>query len=245
MQGTIVKVLVAAGDAVEAGQAVLVLEAMKMENHINAEKSGTVQEIRVAEGDTVGTGDVLLVIESRPGALVPGRRRSPSNRSAATRPRCACSTPRRDDAWMLAVAAEMNLSETAFVVVDDEGDAAAVALVHPAGGGRPLRARDPRDRARAVGVGARSTRGTVGVRHRERHRSRAPSTATRPSGWTSPRCRRRRSRNRPGWRPRWARRRCGWRATVTTTSWSWPTPATVRALTPDLVALARIETRAI
>ena len=43
MQGTIVKVLVAAGDTVEVGQAVLVLEAMKMENHINAETAGTVQ----------------------------------------------------------------------------------------------------------------------------------------------------------------------------------------------------------
>jgi acetyl-CoA/propionyl-CoA carboxylase biotin carboxyl carrier protein len=63
MQGTIVKVLVNEGDTVEAGQAVLVLEAMKMENHINAEASGTVREIRVAEGDTVGTGDVLVVIE--------------------------------------------------------------------------------------------------------------------------------------------------------------------------------------
>ena len=63
MQGTIVKVLVAEGDTVEAGQAVLVLEAMKMENHINAETSGTVREVRVAEGDTVGTGDVLVVIE--------------------------------------------------------------------------------------------------------------------------------------------------------------------------------------
>ena len=63
MQGTIVKVLVDPGDAVEAGQAVLVLEAMKMENHINAESAGTVQEIRVAAGDTVGTGDVLVVIE--------------------------------------------------------------------------------------------------------------------------------------------------------------------------------------
>jgi acetyl-CoA/propionyl-CoA carboxylase biotin carboxyl carrier protein len=63
MQGTIVKVLVAEGDTVEAGQAVLVLEAMKMENHINAETSGTVREVRVTEGDTVGTGDVLVVIE--------------------------------------------------------------------------------------------------------------------------------------------------------------------------------------
>jgi biotin carboxyl carrier protein len=63
MQGTIVKVLVAAGDAVSAGDSVLVLEAMKMENHINAETSGTIKEVRVAEGDTVGTGDVLIVIE--------------------------------------------------------------------------------------------------------------------------------------------------------------------------------------
>jgi acetyl-CoA/propionyl-CoA carboxylase biotin carboxyl carrier protein len=63
MQGTIVKVMVAVGDTVEAGQAILVLEAMKMENHINAEATGTVQEIRVGAGDTVGTGDVLVVIE--------------------------------------------------------------------------------------------------------------------------------------------------------------------------------------
>jgi acetyl-CoA/propionyl-CoA carboxylase biotin carboxyl carrier protein len=63
MQGTIVKVLVSEGDAVEAGQAVLVLEAMKMENTINAETEGTVREVRVTEGDTVGTGDVLIVVE--------------------------------------------------------------------------------------------------------------------------------------------------------------------------------------
>ena len=50
MQGTIVKVLVAEGDAVEVGQSVLVLEAMKMENHISAEKAGTVDEVRVARG---------------------------------------------------------------------------------------------------------------------------------------------------------------------------------------------------
>jgi acetyl-CoA/propionyl-CoA carboxylase biotin carboxyl carrier protein len=63
MQGTIVKVLVALGDEVSPGQAVLVLEAMKMENHINAETGGTVREVRVSAGDTVGTGDVLIVIE--------------------------------------------------------------------------------------------------------------------------------------------------------------------------------------
>jgi acetyl-CoA/propionyl-CoA carboxylase biotin carboxyl carrier protein len=62
MQGTIVKTLVSVGDAVEIGQAVVVLEAMKMENHINAEKAGTISEVRVSPGDTVGTGDVLVVI---------------------------------------------------------------------------------------------------------------------------------------------------------------------------------------
>ncbi len=62
MQGTIVKTLVGVGDAVEIGQAVVVLEAMKMENHINAEKAGTISEVRVSPGDTVGTGDVLVVI---------------------------------------------------------------------------------------------------------------------------------------------------------------------------------------
>jgi acetyl-CoA/propionyl-CoA carboxylase biotin carboxyl carrier protein len=63
MQGTIVKVLVEVGTVVEAGEAIIVLEAMKMENHINAEKSGTITEIRVQAGDGVGTGDVLAVIE--------------------------------------------------------------------------------------------------------------------------------------------------------------------------------------
>ena len=62
MQGTIVKVLVEVGDTVEAGQAVVVLEAMKMENQITAERAGTVKEIKVAPGDTVGGGDVVAVI---------------------------------------------------------------------------------------------------------------------------------------------------------------------------------------
>jgi acetyl-CoA/propionyl-CoA carboxylase biotin carboxyl carrier protein len=63
MQGTIVKVLVEVGAEVATGEALVVLEAMKMENHINAETSGTVKEIRVAAGDSVGTGDILAVIE--------------------------------------------------------------------------------------------------------------------------------------------------------------------------------------
>jgi acetyl-CoA/propionyl-CoA carboxylase, biotin carboxylase, biotin carboxyl carrier protein len=63
MQGTIVKVLVEVGQAVEVGAGIVVLEAMKMENQINAEKAGTVKEIRVTAGDTVGGGDVLAIIE--------------------------------------------------------------------------------------------------------------------------------------------------------------------------------------
>jgi acetyl-CoA/propionyl-CoA carboxylase biotin carboxyl carrier protein len=63
MQGTIVQVLVEVGAQVEVGQAILVLEAMKMENHINAERAGEVREIRVSAGDSVGTGDVLALIE--------------------------------------------------------------------------------------------------------------------------------------------------------------------------------------
>jgi acetyl-CoA/propionyl-CoA carboxylase biotin carboxyl carrier protein len=63
MQGTIVKVLVHVGQAVEAGEAVVVLEAMKMENQITAEKAGTVKDIKVKAGATVGAGDVVVVIE--------------------------------------------------------------------------------------------------------------------------------------------------------------------------------------
>jgi len=63
MQGTIVKVLVEVGQAVGIGAGIVVLEAMKMENQINAEKAGTVKEIKVTAGDTVGSGDILAVIE--------------------------------------------------------------------------------------------------------------------------------------------------------------------------------------
>ena len=62
MQGTIVKILVEIGQEVTAGEGVVVLEAMKMENSINADRSGTVSEIKVAPGDTVGAGDVVVVI---------------------------------------------------------------------------------------------------------------------------------------------------------------------------------------
>ena len=63
MQGTIVKILVAVGDEVESGQSVCVLEAMKMENQITADKAGKVKEIKVEAGATVGSGDIVMVIE--------------------------------------------------------------------------------------------------------------------------------------------------------------------------------------
>jgi biotin carboxyl carrier protein len=62
MQGPVVNVLVEVGDTVEAGQAVVVLEAMKMENQIATERAGTVKEINVSPGDTVGGGDVVMKI---------------------------------------------------------------------------------------------------------------------------------------------------------------------------------------
>jgi acetyl-CoA/propionyl-CoA carboxylase, biotin carboxylase, biotin carboxyl carrier protein len=62
MQGTIVKILVEIGQTVAVGDAVVVLEAMKMENQITTDKAGTVKEIKVAAGDTVGAGDVVVVI---------------------------------------------------------------------------------------------------------------------------------------------------------------------------------------
>jgi acetyl/propionyl-CoA carboxylase alpha subunit len=64
MPGTVVEVLAAAGDVVRAGQALLVLEAMKMRQTIAAPAAGAVTEIRVAVGDQVDTGAVLAVVEA-------------------------------------------------------------------------------------------------------------------------------------------------------------------------------------
>lgn len=63
MAGTIFKVLVTAGDEVEAGQDVIVLESMKMEIPLQAEVGGKVTAVNVAEGEFVNEGDVLLVTE--------------------------------------------------------------------------------------------------------------------------------------------------------------------------------------
>ncbi len=63
MPGKIVKILVAEGDAVEVGQTVIIVSAMKMESEFKASKAGVVSEIPVKEGDTVDGNQVLVVIE--------------------------------------------------------------------------------------------------------------------------------------------------------------------------------------
>jgi biotin carboxyl carrier protein len=63
MPGKVVRVLVQVGAEVEAGQGVLVVEAMKMQNEMKSLQAGRVVSIRVAEGETVNAGDVLAVTE--------------------------------------------------------------------------------------------------------------------------------------------------------------------------------------
>jgi biotin carboxyl carrier protein len=63
MPGKVVRVLVKAGDQVEAGQGLLVVEAMKMQNEIRSPKGGTVERVHVKEGQPVNAGDVLAWVE--------------------------------------------------------------------------------------------------------------------------------------------------------------------------------------
>lgn len=63
MPGTVLKVNVKEGDMVLASQTVLILEAMKMENSIEAPKAGRIARLQAVEGETVASGDCLFVIE--------------------------------------------------------------------------------------------------------------------------------------------------------------------------------------
>ena len=63
MPGRVVRLLVAAGDTVEPGQALVVVEAMKMENEISAPRAGRIGEVGVAAGQSVESGRLLLTIE--------------------------------------------------------------------------------------------------------------------------------------------------------------------------------------
>lgn len=63
MPGRIVRVLVRAGDAVAAGQPLVVVEAMKMENELKSLKAGRVKEVSVGEGTSIEAGRLLVVVE--------------------------------------------------------------------------------------------------------------------------------------------------------------------------------------
>jgi biotin carboxyl carrier protein len=63
MPGRVVRLLVEAGEDVEEGQGVVVIEAMKMQNELKSPKAGRVVRVGVVVGETVGSGDVLVVVE--------------------------------------------------------------------------------------------------------------------------------------------------------------------------------------
>lgn len=63
LPGTVLSVKVAVGDTVSRGQTLVILEAMKMENNIDADRAGVVKQVLVQQGATVMEGDNLIVIE--------------------------------------------------------------------------------------------------------------------------------------------------------------------------------------
>ena len=65
MPGTVVRIAVAEGDAVEAGQTILVLEAMKMQHTVTAPRAGTVTRMSVQPGAQVAAHEVLAVVEEQ------------------------------------------------------------------------------------------------------------------------------------------------------------------------------------
>ena len=63
MQSTVVKIAVSVGDSINAGDTVIVLEAMKMEQPMSSPKTGVVKAIGASVGETVGAGTVLIEFE--------------------------------------------------------------------------------------------------------------------------------------------------------------------------------------
>ena len=63
MPGKVVRVLSREGDAVEAGQGIIVVEAMKMQNEIKSVKAGTLRKLLIREGANVTAGEVLAIVE--------------------------------------------------------------------------------------------------------------------------------------------------------------------------------------
>lgn len=63
MPGKVIRVLVSEGQAVDAGQGLVVVEAMKMQNEIKCPKAGNVQKVLVGEGKAVNAGETLVIVE--------------------------------------------------------------------------------------------------------------------------------------------------------------------------------------
>ena len=63
MAGTVIEVLVKAGDIILGGQEVIIIESMKMQLPVQAEMEGKVTQIRVSSGDFVNEGDALIVLD--------------------------------------------------------------------------------------------------------------------------------------------------------------------------------------
>jgi biotin carboxyl carrier protein len=63
MPGRVIRVLVESGQEIGAGQGLIVVEAMKMQNEMKSPRAGRVAEVRAAAGATVSAGDILVVIE--------------------------------------------------------------------------------------------------------------------------------------------------------------------------------------
>jgi acetyl-CoA/propionyl-CoA carboxylase biotin carboxyl carrier protein len=62
MQGTVLSVAVTDGDAVDAGQVICIVEAMKMENEVRSHRAGTVERLSVATGQPVTTGQTICLV---------------------------------------------------------------------------------------------------------------------------------------------------------------------------------------
>ena len=63
LPGVVTKILVKEGDSVKAGETIMILEAMKMENEVKSPKDGVIKQILVKEGDRVEAGDILAVMD--------------------------------------------------------------------------------------------------------------------------------------------------------------------------------------
>ena len=115
------KVLVEVGQEVEAGQAVVVLEAMKMENQIQAEKSGKVKEIKVKLGDKVSKGTPLLRVQSSVpaagGAAVAATLAPVSSTTVASAVAVGVENGANEGSVVGVVHAERNSDETARMTV--------------------------------------------------------------------------------------------------------------------------------